>query len=194
MTFGAPLPWLLVALLSGCEASNGAADSVLASDPEACFETLPSAELGTGEGAFVPVANGDQVPVIHGSQGGNHILGSVRVHHMSPIVLVHYSLTNKDAEVVSDQSYRILLVDEGDCAASAVGLYGYLGFLGGGTGSEDAAVLLLWTNVQMKIDVTDTEGRFVSAEATIVPTPGEPPDEPPVVDTGEDTGDTAATP
>jgi hypothetical protein len=150
-----------------------------------CFAEAPTAELGTGSESFIPVHDGDEIKVVHGSQGGNRLLGSIRVHNMSPVVLVHYSLTSQAGVVVSDQSYRILLITEAECAASAVGLFAYLGFMGGGTESEDLANELLWTDVLMKIDATDDDGRTVSVQATIVPTPGDPPDEPPVPDTGD---------
>lgn len=181
----AALP-LALSLVGCTHAGPGAAgDSAAANGSDACAQEAPTAQLGTGDTTFIPVQDGDELPVIHGSQGGNHILGSIRVAHMNPIALVHFSIAAESGEVVSDQTYRILLIEEGECAASALGLYAYLGFMGGGTESEDVATDLLWTNARMQIEVTDADGRFASAAATIVPTPGEPPDEPPVPDTGD---------
>ncbi len=177
----------LAALVAACSSPSPGqtVDSGGGSPAAGCTDDAAIAELGTGDTAFVPVSDGDELPVIHGSQGGNHILGSIRVHHMNPIQLVHFTITAETGEVVSDQTYRILLIEEADCTASAVGLYAYLGFMGGGTESEDIATQLLWTNARMQIDTTDVDGRSVSVAATIVPTPGEPPSEPPVPDTGD---------
>jgi hypothetical protein len=176
--------------LGGCATAGGAGDTGGdAAGSAACFADPPESEIGTGDVAFIPLHDGDQVPVIHGSQGGNHLLGSVRVHHLDPIALVHFSLTSEEGVLISDQTYRIALLDEGDCTTMALGLYAYLGFMGGGTESEDIANALLWTNVAMHIDVTDTGGRQTAADVTIVPTPSEPVQD----DTGRpppDTGDT----
>lgn len=44
----------------------------------------PAVELGTGELAFVPLADGDELDVIFGPQGGYHVLGSVRTLDIEP--------------------------------------------------------------------------------------------------------------
>lgn len=182
-----PLWPLLSLALLGCSTTEPGAENgdSAAESTDACLSGTPTGELGTGDTVFIPVHDGDELPVIHGSQGGNHMLGAVRVKHMSPVVLVHFTLTAETGTVVSDQTYRLLLADEGDCTGSAIALYAYLGFMGGGTESQDVATALLWTDTRMQIDVTDTGGRAVSVGATITPTPGEPPEEPPIPDTGD---------
>jgi hypothetical protein len=47
----------------------------------------PTAIIGTGVFAFVPIADGDRVPIIHGPQGGHHIWGSVRARNVDPSAL-----------------------------------------------------------------------------------------------------------
>jgi hypothetical protein len=47
----------------------------------ACVEpvpTDPAVSLGTGELAFEPLAEGGDLAVVHGPQGGYHVVGSVR--------------------------------------------------------------------------------------------------------------------
>lgn len=179
-------PLLSLALLGCSTTEPGASQGDSAAEStDACLSGTATGELGTGDTVFIPVHDGDELPVIHGSQGGNHMLGAVRVKHMSPVVLVHFTLTSQSGTVVSDQTYRLLLADEGDCTGSAIGLYAYLGFMGGGTESQDVATALLWTDTRMQIEVTDTGGRSVSVGATITPTPGEPPEDPPIPDTGD---------
>lgn len=60
----------LVMLGLGCSA---------AADPTPAEATL---ELGTGTARFVPVADGDELPMIRGAQGGWHVWISVRVDGM----------------------------------------------------------------------------------------------------------------
>ena len=58
------MPLLLALLLFGCQ-------------PETPI--TPAAVIGTGEWDWESLANGDEVPVIQGPQGGYHLLLSVRV-------------------------------------------------------------------------------------------------------------------
>ena len=45
----------------------------------ACVEAEPALELGTGELQFEALEDGDSIYVIHGPQGGYHLLASLRV-------------------------------------------------------------------------------------------------------------------
>ena len=45
----------------------------------ACVAAEPAVELGTGEIAFEALEDGDSIYVIHGPQGGYHLLASLRV-------------------------------------------------------------------------------------------------------------------
>ena len=49
-----------------------------------CTPVEPDLELGAGDIAFEPLDNGDPIDVIHGPQGGFHVLGSVRVNGIDP--------------------------------------------------------------------------------------------------------------
>ncbi len=44
----------------------------------------PVFEVGTGEYAFEPVADGDKLPIYNGQQGGSHVWLGVRVANMQP--------------------------------------------------------------------------------------------------------------
>lgn len=44
----------------------------------ACSPPAPAFELGTGELEFEPLSDGDEILVIHGPQGGYHLLASLR--------------------------------------------------------------------------------------------------------------------
>ena len=65
--------------------------------------------------------------MIHGPQGGWHILASIRTHGMMDIVEVHYTIEHLDTGTfVSDNIYRLAVVSEGECTGYYPGLYGYL--------------------------------------------------------------------
>jgi len=52
---------------------------LLAALGNACVAAEPALELGTGEIAFEPLEDGDSIYVIHGPQGGYHLLASLRL-------------------------------------------------------------------------------------------------------------------
>ncbi|MCS6799453.1 MAG: hypothetical protein NZ898_13170 [Myxococcota bacterium] len=58
--------WLLAAVAAGCGPATGPGRAVV--------------EIGTGEISFEPLADGQDVPLVAGSQGGHHVWLSVRVH------------------------------------------------------------------------------------------------------------------
>jgi hypothetical protein len=62
------LPWLMLCAVLG----------------SACVTAVPSLELGTGELEFEALDDGDTIYVIHGPQGGYHLLASLRVGGVEP--------------------------------------------------------------------------------------------------------------
>lgn len=159
--------WLLP-MLGACTGAPGTSDD--SSTPTNCGTAAASAEVGTGESSFIALRDGDEVPLIHGPQGGNHILGAIRLLHMDAVALIHYSLARvTTGELVSDQTYRIQLVEEGGCAVVAVNLYGYVGFIG----EQDPSQTILWTEILMRMEATDTSGRTAVDEVIIIPRPDE---------------------
>ena len=62
---------------------------------------LGTGTLGTGAFYFVPIATGEAVPIIYGSQGGHHIWGSLVVRNMtSGRIDLRYTLTDVDKGTV----------------------------------------------------------------------------------------------
>lgn len=116
--------WLL--FLLGCsEKSDDTALSTFAA--EGCYAETPFIELGEGERIFESFDEPYESVMIHGPQGGWHILASLRVHGMMDIVEVYYTIEHLESGVlVSDNSYRLAVVSEGECTGSYPGMYGYL--------------------------------------------------------------------
>ncbi len=63
------MPLLVALLAAGC------------ADPE---PVEPAVSLGTGELAFEPLVEGGVLSVVHGPQGGYHVVGSVRARGFDP--------------------------------------------------------------------------------------------------------------
>lgn len=157
--------FLLSLVLGSCTSSTDTgpgADTDTGTNP-ACFTDDPTAEIGTGETAFEPLTDGQTVYMQHGAQGGEHILGSLRVWHMSQIVTVHYTITRDDnGTVVSDQTFRVAMIEEPDCAYMYPGMYGYLGLTSEYTQSLQNA------HVTLQMDATDSDGRTASDSIGVV--------------------------
>jgi len=66
----ASILWLCAGLAAGC--GGGAAPGE------------GWAELGTGEWEFVPIEDGQDVPLVAGSQGGHHVWASLRTEGLDP--------------------------------------------------------------------------------------------------------------
>ncbi len=164
--------FLLALLLLGCSGSEAKYAQTDTGEPpsepaEPCLVDTMRVELGTGEFAFEPLAAGEPIDVIHGTQDGHHILGSVRIHNVTEIATIHYTITTVETgERISDQVYRLrleALPGSGGCAGQAVGMYGYLGRIDPGT-----ATFLSKANL-MAMTVTNTSGEQAHAEVEVIP-------------------------
>ncbi len=83
-----------------------------------CYDDPAELFVGTGEAAFQPLTDGDPVELVFGTQGGYHMVASLRTCHMalSPPVTVHLTQTDEltGAEVLN-VTLPTPLFDEGDC-------------------------------------------------------------------------------
>jgi hypothetical protein len=95
--------------------------------PFDCFDDPPRVEIGTGEVEFRPLLEMDPVVMVHGPQGGWHMLGSVRVHSVDHIIEVQYTIHDELSGVrVSNNIYRVAVVQDRICSGFYPGMYGYL--------------------------------------------------------------------
>jgi hypothetical protein len=85
---------------------------------------MPRLELGTGEDRFVPVADGDVLPMERGFQGLQHVWVSVRAHDFDPDrAIVALALTGEvDGTEVTDPQRLRLPFELGDGYAERVGM------------------------------------------------------------------------
>jgi hypothetical protein len=114
---------ILLACACGTPGDGHTGDSAEVTDPCA-----PAVEIGTGEDIFVDLADGAPLMMVHGPQGGWHMLASVRVTGTLPEVHIQYEIEHEPSGVtVSNNSYNLALLMEEGCSGTYVGMYGYLG-------------------------------------------------------------------
>ena len=162
----------LIIFTVACSASDKVADDASSGDSgmlasERCLDEPMALTMGTGEHQFKPLVPGGRIEVIHGTQDGHHILGSLRIQNITDVAMIRYTITTSaTGKRISDQIYRIRLTEYeegGDCAWQALGLYAYLGRIDPGT-----ATFLMEQNV-MEMTVTNTAGEFASTSIEIYP-------------------------
>lgn len=117
---------MLLALLCACSSADGQ-DSASDGGGADCETDDATAVIGTGEYAWESLAAGDEITMVHGPQGGWHILGSVRIAAMYQNVEIHYTITDgPSGVVVSDNNYFVQQVPVDGCVGEVIGRYGYL--------------------------------------------------------------------
>lgn len=103
----------------GCETKDDIDDP--------CFQNEPWVAIGTGEQQWVDLIEGDPIVMVHGPQGGWHILGSAKVANMGEKVSIHYTITDVESQVkIADNLYNIRLGMDEDCGGLFPGMYAYL--------------------------------------------------------------------
>ena len=116
---------MLLALLGACSSHGG--DSASDAARAECETAAPTAVIGTGEYAWEPLEPGTEITMVHGPQGGWHILGSVRIDGMYENVEIRYTITDvPSGQVVSDNDYFVQQVPLDGCEGEVIGRYGYL--------------------------------------------------------------------
>ena len=92
-----------------------------------CFDVSPQISVGTGEQEFLSMEPEQELVMVHGPQGGWHMLGSIYLAHTLPIVEIDYTITDiESGTMVSSNHYRVGLVMEDECTGYYPGMYGYL--------------------------------------------------------------------
>lgn len=92
-----------------------------------CTDSSPSLIVGTGEREFESLDEGEEVIMVHGPQGGWHMLGSIQLFNTFPIVEIDFTITDVESGiVVSSNYYRVGLLMEDECDGFYPGMYGYI--------------------------------------------------------------------
>lgn len=161
---------MLLPALMGC----GDKDDDSGSGEElGCFGDAPSVRIGSGESEFEVVDPGAGLTMVHGPQGGWHMLASVWAENVDQIVEIEFAIRVKETgAVVSDNSYRVALVTDGECGGYFPGMYGYLSVDEIEDGELDTPPeLLSYETLVISMMVTDAEGRTASSELEVLAEP-----------------------
>ena len=113
------LPWLFA-----CTNSNKDTSAV---EPESCFALNPSLLIGEGEQEFVPFSDPPEAMIVHGPQGGWHVVASIRIENMESIIEGEYHIVHQQTGVlVSENTFRIAVIPDGVCSGYYPGMFGYI--------------------------------------------------------------------
>lgn len=154
--------WLL--LFAACTgplggASDGPNDSDSGDTLGGCGASPAIVEVGGGATTFEPVADGVALTMVHGPQGGWHVLASARLLHVEPIVSIHYTIeVVPDGVIVADNNYHVQIVQDVECGGYYPGMYGYLDVRALEDGERDTPPELLAGKellVRMDVSVAD---------------------------------------
>ena len=175
------MPTLLPLLLLACtpdDPVDTASDTSSDTDTGECVPTTPSGsasaldaacaceaatvEIGGGSLTFEPYAEGDGAVMVHGPPGGWHVEASMRVTNTVPIVAIRYTIDAEGARI-SDNSYRVQILQDGPCTGYYPGMYGYLNVAELALGEADTPPELLGgKELLLTMEITDFEGRTAS--------------------------------
>ena len=112
-----------------------------------CGERNTHVTIGSGEFEWEDLTANDEVVMVHGPQGGWHMLGSIRLSGSEQIVEIDYTIRDIASNViVSDNHYRVALVMDGECQGYYPGMYGYLNVTDLAVGDLDTPPELLAQN------------------------------------------------
>ncbi|MES2638814.1 MAG: hypothetical protein V4850_05010 [Myxococcota bacterium] len=159
--------WLL--FLLACGGPLGAPDDTAVDG--GCFSNPGAVEVGGGSLTYEPVADGTDLTMVHGPQGGWHVLAGARFTDVSPIVEIHYTIEARSPEgevaLVSDNSYRVQMVQDVECGGFYPGMYGYLNVTALVEGERDTPPeLIAGHELVLTMAVTDQEGRTATDALT----------------------------
>jgi hypothetical protein len=166
----------LLLILLGCPpATEDTGDTALGTG---CFANAAAVTIGTGSTEWEDLDEGDGVMMVHGPQGGWHMLASARVHNMLPIVRLHYTITDlASGSVVSNNTYDVALTEDTECSGHFTGMYGYIDVRELKEGDADTPPeLLSYNDVKIRIEASDKDGHQAVGEIVVVATP-DPRDE-----------------
>ena len=130
---------MLLALLFACTQ-----DPVDTGESGPCYERTPKLTIGTGEFHWSDLGAGDLLTMVHGPQGGWHMLGSMRLQNTLQIIEVDFTITDlESSEEISSNHYRVAMIMEEECDGYYPGMYGYLNVSGLAVGDLDTPPELL---------------------------------------------------
>ena len=161
----------LLALFSACAPISATGDSGRATpdDTDAltqkgCLDYAPAIEIGTGYSAWWPMKAYDPLIMVHGPQGGWHLLCSARVHHTDPVVSISFTVNTEAGDVVADNFYEVALFPgSNECNGVFSGMYAFLDVSDLAQGELNTPPeLLAGELLTVEMSIVDAAGRAAS--------------------------------
>jgi len=170
---------------AGC--TDSSSDS--GGDVGVCGNDGARIEIGTGSASYEEIEALDPVMMVHGPQGGWHMLGSIRAWNTTPIIRISYDIRAVDSDVfISQNEYHVMLAMDEECSGYYPGMYGYLDVSPLASGDlNEPAELLSYAEVEMTMTIEDQDEQSAAASliVTAIPDPADVGSDDPK---GEDTG------
>lgn len=135
-----------------------------------CRCEAPTLAIGTGMESYEPVEEGADVQMVHGPQGGWHVLSAVQITNTRNVVEMVARVYDVETEtpVTSELVYRVQLVNDGGCVGSFPNMYLYLDVSALVDGERDTPPeLLSCRQVRVSVCASDTGGRALCEEKVV---------------------------
>lgn len=167
---------MFLPLLLTCIPPDGHEDSPPPKPPcDPTVEPVCSCEeaaltIGDGQDLFTPLVAGQEVTIVHGPQGGWHVLASVQVANTSPFVILKYKVhTLPELTQVSNNLYNVQLPLWTDCTGQLSDIFGYLEVSSLAVGELNTPPeLLVGRQLRISMTLTDINGRGATSTMDVV--------------------------
>ncbi len=165
---------IFVLLLAACTAGT---DKLGDTAPLGCLDV--GADVSAGSSGFdeldrpiwLEMPEGSEQIMVHGPQGGWHILGAADVRHAGDIVTLQYAITWPARDVrLSYGSFKVMLVPHDDgCGGTYAGMLGVLDVSDVKSGTDDTPPeLLAGETLLVTMDAEDLSGRIAHDEVSVI--------------------------
>ena len=138
-------------------------------DPD-CAVQPATLLVGQGADAYEPLADGDSATLVHGPQGGWHVLAAARVANTRNVVTFTYTIQLlPDNQPLSWNQYRVQMVPYDTCTADYFGMYGYLDVAPIAEGEADTPPeVLAGKELKLTLKAEDQDGRIATDSVTVI--------------------------
>lgn len=162
---------LMLSLLACTGKPSDTADQPAAA--AACTDSPPGLTIGTGEYEWEDLSEGDEVTMVHGPQGGWHMLGSARIDNTDSVVRIRFNIWLKESGlVISENNYTVQMIRDQDCSGYYPGMYGYINYKEFREDDDDLPPTMYgYQTVVMEMQATDLEDRTASTTLEVVAVP-----------------------
>lgn len=163
--------------LTGCSGEASLVGDATDTAPLACEDRPASVAIG-GSGTdelqrpiWTEMPEGSEQTMVHGPQGGWHILASADVQSTDDIVTIEYAISwpaQGDVQL-SYGSFRVMLVPDARCGGYYAGMLGILDVSAVASGEADTPPeLLAGETLTLSMDIVDLNGLTASDAVNVI--------------------------